>query len=303
VALVLRGDLRPRDEPVAWGDDGDDSSSGQGSAAWPRSPASTVISLSPPPPVTAVPSPYDGLITHGSPPPLSVSLTMVPPELYSDRAASDFFDPLEDAVWVLLHDEGTPDEQFFSMELNGTRSVVCFRSQAAADRCVSNLEARVGARPAARQLLLEEVIEAAMHAGTELTQLDETDMPAAGGGEGACGAASGGEITMPMPDVYLVDEVEEVEDVIEGEDDRPLGGDGEGASAGAWGRLELRQGTDARPGAASDCPRAARRAHPRARLESIYASADAGESGDQVLFDQMIREYTAGDADAADTGL
>lgn len=302
VALVMRGDLRPRDEPATqgWGADGTVSTTALGTAAWQPSPALTLISLSPPPPVTTVASPYAGLITHGSPPPLSVLLTMVPEELYADRSSSDFFDPLEDAVWVLLHDEGTPDEQFFSMELNGTRSVVCFRNEAAADRCVRNLEARVGARPAARQVLLEEVLDA-LHAGTDLTELGGADVPAAGGLAGACGVGSAhgdlGEVT--LPDVYLVDEVDEVDD--DGPDsggERPSAADGEQASAGPWGTLQLRPVPDAKP--ASDGPRGARRVHPRARLESIYASADAGDSGDQMLFEHMVRDYTGGDADSAD---
>jgi hypothetical protein len=106
-----------------------------------------------------------------------------------------------------------------------------------------------------------------------------------------------------LPDVYLGDEGAEVygqDDGPEGgeEGERPFAADGVSASAETWGTLELRPGADAKSGIGRDVPRGARRVHPRARLESIYASADASESSDQMIYEQMIREYTAGDAGA-----
>ena len=42
---------------------------------------------------------------------VSVSITMVPETCFEGKTASDFLDPTEDPVWVLVHDEGTGDAQ------------------------------------------------------------------------------------------------------------------------------------------------------------------------------------------------
>ena len=60
---------------------------------------------------------------------------------------------------MLTYDAHTSDAFFFSLSLNGTRSVVCFREEAAALRCRATLAERGGAAPEPRQLLLEEVLD------------------------------------------------------------------------------------------------------------------------------------------------
>jgi len=160
VALVLRGDLLPA---------GSDATASAGE----------------------LPSPYISMGVPPPPPPLAVSFTMVPDELYADRRAEDYPDPLEDFVWVLTYDAHTSDAFFFSLSLNGTRSVVCFREEAAALRCRATLAQRGGAAPEPRQLLLEEVLD----------YIDPD--PLGGDGDGD------GDGLTPL-DVCLVDDVVEV---------------------------------------------------------------------------------------------
>jgi len=102
-------------------------------------------------------------ITSGAPPPpVSMTITMVPDDLYADKTSADYLDPSEDPIWVLVHDEGTADAQYFSMTLNGTASVVCFKDEAAAERCSLALESKGAAGsngPSARSLLLGDLLE------------------------------------------------------------------------------------------------------------------------------------------------
>ena len=94
---------------------------------------------------------------------------------------------------MLTYDAHTSDAFFFSLSLNGTRSVVCFREEAAALRCRATLAERGGAAPEPRQLLLEEVLD----------YIDPD--PLGGDGDGD------GDGLDPL-DVCLVDEVVEVYD-------------------------------------------------------------------------------------------
>ena len=46
------------------------------------------------------------LITGVGPPPsVSLTITMVPDDIFADKTSADFLDPSEDPVWVLIHDE------------------------------------------------------------------------------------------------------------------------------------------------------------------------------------------------------
>lgn len=103
---------------------------------------------------------------------VSVSITMVPDHMFADRKASDYMDPNEDPVWVLVHDAGTGDAQYFSMQLNGTESVVCFKDVAAAERCSKALVAKGSSEPAPRELLLEELLDT-IHTEMEVCLVDE----------------------------------------------------------------------------------------------------------------------------------
>ena len=114
-------------------------------------------------------SPFAPLITSGdsdldgagkSQQRVSVSITMVPDSCFEGKTASDFLDPSEDPVWVLVHDAGTGDAQYFSMNLNGTDSVVCFKDEEAAERCGAALENKgASAPPIPRSVLLEDLME------------------------------------------------------------------------------------------------------------------------------------------------
>jgi len=90
---------------------------------------------------------------------LSVSITMVPEELYADVQASDYIDPAEDPIWVLVQDAGTADAQYFSMVLNGSDSIVCFRDEASASRCSAALTTTGAVRsPLTEEVLLEDLL-------------------------------------------------------------------------------------------------------------------------------------------------
>jgi len=105
------------------------------------------------------------LITSGLAEPLNVSYTMVPEDMYADKTTDDFLDPAEDAVWVLIHDEGTGDAHYFSMDVNGTSSVLCFKDENAALTCSSALRKKGVVTTSARSVFLEEMFDC----------LDETD--------------------------------------------------------------------------------------------------------------------------------
>jgi hypothetical protein len=109
--------------------------------------------------------------------PLSLTITMVPSDLSEDKTSADFLDPSEDPVWVLVHDEGTADAQYFSMTLNGTSSVVCFKDEAAAKSCSLALENRgevsVRAGPTARSLLLGDLLETLDNDEVDVCLVDE----------------------------------------------------------------------------------------------------------------------------------
>lgn len=112
----------------------------------------------------------------GAPPSVSLTITMVPDDIFEDKTSADFLDPSEDPVWVLIHDEGTADAQFFSMTLNGTASVVCFKDEASAQRCGLALENRGAAGskvPSARSLLLEEILDSIGEEDLEVCLVDE----------------------------------------------------------------------------------------------------------------------------------
>jgi len=103
------------------------------------------------------------LISTGGPlSPLGIVMTIVPESLFSDKTSADFIDVAEDPIWVLVHDEGTGDAQYFSMKLNGTDAVVCFKDEDEASRCSMALqgkEAGSASPPAARSMLLEALLE------------------------------------------------------------------------------------------------------------------------------------------------
>jgi len=90
---------------------------------------------------------------------LSMSVTMVPEEVFAGKSASDYVDPAEDPIWVLVHDAGTADAQYFSMMLNGSDSIVCFRDEDSASRCGDALRGTGALRaPETQEVLLEDLL-------------------------------------------------------------------------------------------------------------------------------------------------
>jgi len=106
-------------------------------------------------------------------PRVALSITIVPDNCFEGRTAEDFLDPAEDPVWVLIHDEGTADAQFFSMALNGTASVVCFKDEEAAERCSNALRRKGEAAGEARAVLLEELLDRIDDSEMEVCLVDE----------------------------------------------------------------------------------------------------------------------------------
>jgi len=105
--------------------------------------------------------------------PSALSITMVPEGVFEGKSAEDYLDPSEDPVWVLVHDAGTGDAQYFSMNLNGTASVVCFKDEAAAQRCGVALSAKGAAAASAQSLLLEELLDTLGEGEVEVCLVDE----------------------------------------------------------------------------------------------------------------------------------
>jgi hypothetical protein len=103
---------------------------------------------------------------------VSISITMVPDSLYEGKTSEDFLDLAEDPIWVLVHDHGTSDAQFFKMNLNGTSSVVCFKDEESAKKCGEALENKGAQQASTMCLLLEELIET-LHEEIEVCLVDE----------------------------------------------------------------------------------------------------------------------------------
>jgi len=95
------------------------------------------------------------------PPPgaVTIAVTLVPEDMYEGKTSDDFVDPAVDTVWVLVHDVGMADAQYFSISVNATDSVVCFKTEAAALSCCKALLAKGAVLPVPREVMLEEVLD------------------------------------------------------------------------------------------------------------------------------------------------
>ena len=128
------------------------------------------------------------------PPSVSISITMVPDTCFAESSADDFLDPSEDPVWVLVHDAGTGDESLFSMSLNGTASVICFKDEEAAARCSAALTLKGTAQAAAQALYLEELLERVEEEDLEICLVDEVVENFIGDVTGDATAGAEGEV-------------------------------------------------------------------------------------------------------------
>jgi len=104
---------------------------------------------------------------------LTLSITMVPESAFEGHTADEFLDPAEDPIWVLVHDAGTADAQYFSMTLNGTSSIVCFKDEEAAARCSEALLSKGSAAASAQSMLLEELLDSLSDDDVDVCLVDE----------------------------------------------------------------------------------------------------------------------------------
>jgi len=106
-----------------------------------------------------------------------VAYTVLPDEMFADKTSADFLDPMVDSVWVLVLDASTGDEQFYTLAINGTDSLVCFKSEAAAHRCRDVVAQRGGPVATPRAVLLEDLLfavdEMDTDDATEICLIDE----------------------------------------------------------------------------------------------------------------------------------
>jgi hypothetical protein len=110
---------------------------------------------------------------YRTPPRVSITITMVPDTCFEGSTAEEFLDPNDDPLWVLIQDEGTADAQFFSMALNGTESVICFKDEESAQRCSRALRMRGNAVAHARPLQLDDLMERLEGSDVEVSLVDE----------------------------------------------------------------------------------------------------------------------------------
>ena len=104
---------------------------------------------------------------------VNLSITMVPDHVFAGRTSAEFLDPSDEPIWVLVHDAGTADAQYFQMSLNGTSSVVCFKDLESAERCAHALQSKGTSGTAARSILLEDLLDQICDDETEVCLVDE----------------------------------------------------------------------------------------------------------------------------------
>ena len=63
---------------------------------------------------------------------VTIAVSMVPEDMYAGRSSADFIDPEVDEMFVLVHDTGTADAQYFSIALNQSECVACFKTEGVA---------------------------------------------------------------------------------------------------------------------------------------------------------------------------
>ena len=86
-----------------------------------------------------------------------ISPTLVPPDLFAGVSSADVLGSADDEVWVLEHDGGTADAQLYSVTLDGTASVICFKDRVSADTCCRAIAERGEAVPRPTRMVLADV--------------------------------------------------------------------------------------------------------------------------------------------------
>lgn len=119
---------------------------------------------------------------------VTIAVTMVPEDMYAGRSSADFIDPEEDEMYVLVHDAGTADAQYFAIGLvNQSESVACFKTEEVALSFCRALLASGATLPVPRAVMLGELREdvAASESGRKVCIVDSlADLLASQGVEG-----------------------------------------------------------------------------------------------------------------------
>lgn len=90
---------------------------------------------------------------------VTIAVSMVPDDMYAGRSSADFIDPEVDEMFVLVHDTGTADAQYFSIALNQTECVACFKTEGVALSFCRTLLASGATLPVPRAVMLDELRE------------------------------------------------------------------------------------------------------------------------------------------------
>lgn len=90
---------------------------------------------------------------------VTIAVSMVPEDMYAGRSSADFIDPEVDEMFVLVHDTGTADAQYFSIALNQSECVACFKTEGVALSFCRTLLASGATLPVPRAVMLDELRE------------------------------------------------------------------------------------------------------------------------------------------------
>jgi len=125
---------------------------------------------------------------------VTIAVSMVPEDMYAGRSSADFIDPEVDEMFVLVHDTGTADAQYFSIALNQSECVACFKTEGVALRFCRTLLASGATLPVPRAVMLDELREdvGSAESRRKLCIVDSlAELLASHGAEGVDGAADG----------------------------------------------------------------------------------------------------------------
>ena len=125
---------------------------------------------------------------------VTIAVSMVPEDMYAGRSSADFIDPEVDEMFVLVHDTGTADAQYFSIALNQSECVACFKTEGVALSFCRTLLASGATLPVPRAVMLDELREdvGSAESRRKVCIVDSlAELLASHGAEGVDGAADG----------------------------------------------------------------------------------------------------------------